>query len=132
MILGGAVAAPAVGVRYIAETLWHPAIGGEITSNSEWIDTSASDAAAFIRQANPRWIPLPPGLTWEQETVAVTKSFTDNPGLTQCWRVPLLPHRLTNADDGAGGISPGEFLDGLVHAGRLPRDRRGHQHFPTP
>ncbi|MCU1528953.1 MAG: hypothetical protein JWP75_2716 [Frondihabitans sp.] len=46
VILGGAVAAPAVGVRYIAETLWHPAIGGEIRSNSEWIDTSASDAAA--------------------------------------------------------------------------------------
>jgi hypothetical protein len=83
VILGGAVAAPAVGIRYLAETLWHPVIGGEITSKSEWIDTSAPDAAAFIRQANPRWIPLPPGLTREQEIVAVSKSFTDNPGLTQ-------------------------------------------------
>jgi hypothetical protein len=83
IVLGTGIAAPAVGVRYLAETLWHPVVGGEVRSNSEWIDTSAPDAASFIAHADPRWLPLPPGVTRQQEIDAVATSFTHNPGLTQ-------------------------------------------------
>lgn len=66
LLIGGVAAAPAAaeGVkRFLAQSDWQPAAGGEILPDSEMVDLGAPDLAEYIDSIYPEWLPLAPGQT---------------------------------------------------------------------
>lgn len=63
VLVGGALttAAAAEVIRhFVAQSDWHPAAGGEVLPDSNWIDFSAPDVKAYVVSLYPAWLPLPP------------------------------------------------------------------------
>lgn len=66
LLVGGVVAAPAAAEglrRFLAQSEWQPAAGGEILPDSEMVDLGAPDLAQYIDTIYPTALPLAPGQT---------------------------------------------------------------------
>ena len=86
ILVSGAVAAPAAAnivQRFLAQSPWSPAAGGEILPQSEWVNTGAPDLTEYISSVYPDWLPLAPGQTRDSVISQMSAQSAANPGLTQ-------------------------------------------------
>lgn len=85
LVVGGAaLPAAAAGLQtFLAQADFFPEAGGEVLSNSEWVDTSAPDFPDYLRATFWSDATLPPGMSHDKVIDWIIAQNIANPSLTQ-------------------------------------------------